>query len=134
MAVGAHHGRDLAVTPGGPVAGVLRRQRFDRVDGRGRPRPLDRLVAGPHLGESPSVGAFRDAGQPGEPRDRQLLAADVVGYGHGGGNAPSWPRQIFGCDRVSRLFAGWGQLADLGIRLQLHEVNGQPGAVMLDPQ
>jgi RNA polymerase sigma-70 factor (ECF subfamily) len=64
-----------------------------------------------------------------------MLAADVVVYGDGGGKAPSWPRPIFGRDRVSRLFAGWGrQLADTGISLQLHEVNGQPGAVMLDPQ
>jgi RNA polymerase sigma-70 factor (ECF subfamily) len=65
----------------------------------------------------------------------EMLAADVVVYGDGGGKAPSWPRPIFGRDRVSRLFAGWGrQLAATGISLQLHEVNGQPGAVMLDPQ
>jgi len=64
-----------------------------------------------------------------------MLAADVVVYGDGGGKAPSWPRPIVGRDRVSRLFAGWGrQLADLGISIQLHEVNGQPGAVLLDPQ
>ncbi len=64
-----------------------------------------------------------------------MLAADVVVYGDGGGKAPSWPRPIVGRDRVSRLFAGWGrQLAGLGISIQLHEVNGQPGAVLLDPQ
>jgi RNA polymerase sigma-70 factor (ECF subfamily) len=65
----------------------------------------------------------------------ELLAADVVVYGDGGGKAPSWPRPIVGRDRVSRLFAGIGQqIAELGITLQLHEVNGQPGALVLDPQ
>jgi RNA polymerase sigma-70 factor (ECF subfamily) len=65
----------------------------------------------------------------------ELLAADVVIYGDGGGKAPAFPRPIFGRDRVSRLFAGWGrQLPELGVTFQLHEVNGQPGAVMLDPE
>jgi RNA polymerase sigma-70 factor, ECF subfamily len=57
----------------------------------------------------------------------------VAVYGDGGGKAPSLPRPIFGRDRVSRLFAGWGrQLGEMRITLKLHEVNGQPGAVMLD--
>jgi RNA polymerase sigma-70 factor, ECF subfamily len=65
----------------------------------------------------------------------EMLAADVVVYGDGGGKAPSWPRPIVGRDRVSRLFAGLGpQMADLHLTLQLHEVNGQPGALVLDPQ
>jgi RNA polymerase sigma-70 factor (ECF subfamily) len=65
----------------------------------------------------------------------EMLAADVVVYGDGGGKAPSWPRPIVGRDRVSRLFAGWGrQLDGLGISIQLHEVNGQPGAVLVDRQ
>jgi RNA polymerase sigma-70 factor (ECF subfamily) len=65
----------------------------------------------------------------------EMLAADVVVYGDGGGKAPSWPRPIVGQGRVSRLFAGWGsQLAYMGVSIQLHEVNGQPGAVLLDSQ
>lgn len=64
----------------------------------------------------------------------EMLAADVVVYGDGGGKVPSWPRPIVGRDRVSRLFAGMGQqFGDMGITVRLHEVNGQPGAVMLDP-
>jgi RNA polymerase sigma-70 factor (ECF subfamily) len=64
----------------------------------------------------------------------KMLAADVVVYGDGGDKAPSLPRPIFGRDRVSRLFAGMGrQLSDLGVTLQPHEVNGQPGAILLDP-
>jgi RNA polymerase sigma-70 factor, ECF subfamily len=38
----------------------------------------------------------------------EMLAADVVVYGDGGGKAPSWPRPIVGRDRVSRLFAALG--------------------------
>ncbi len=65
----------------------------------------------------------------------EMLAADVVVYGDGGGKSPSWPRPIVGRDRVSRLFAGVGRhFADMGATVQLHEVNGQPGAVMLDPE
>jgi RNA polymerase sigma-70 factor (ECF subfamily) len=62
-----------------------------------------------------------------------MLAADVVVYGDGGGMSPSWPRPIVGRDRVSRLFVGvGGQLARWQLRLERHEVNGQPGAVVLD--
>jgi RNA polymerase sigma-70 factor, ECF subfamily len=65
----------------------------------------------------------------------EMLAADVVVYGDGGGKVPSWPRPIVGRDRVSRLFGGLGrQMAGLGITLQPHEVNGQPGALVLDAE
>jgi RNA polymerase sigma-70 factor (ECF subfamily) len=58
----------------------------------------------------------------------------VVVYGDGGGRvSPSWPRPIFGRDRVVRLFAAMGvQLVDLGLSIQRHEVNGQPGATVVD--
>ena len=38
-----------------------------------------------------------------------LLAADVVVYGDGGGTSPSWRNPIFGRDRVSRLMLGIGR-------------------------
>jgi RNA polymerase sigma-70 factor (ECF subfamily) len=64
----------------------------------------------------------------------EMLAADVAVYGDGGGKAPALPHPVFGRDRVSRLFAGWGsQLGELRITVQPHEVNGQPGALLLDP-
>jgi RNA polymerase sigma-70 factor, ECF subfamily len=64
----------------------------------------------------------------------ELLAADVVVYGDGGGKAPQWGRPIVGAERVSRLFAGLGrQMAELGVSIQPQQVNGQPGAVVLDP-
>jgi RNA polymerase sigma-70 factor, ECF subfamily len=65
----------------------------------------------------------------------ELLAADVVVYGDGGGKSPSWPRPIFGRDRVSRLFAGMGsQLAGYGLTIVAHEVNGQPGGTIVDSE
>jgi RNA polymerase sigma-70 factor (ECF subfamily) len=63
-----------------------------------------------------------------------LLAADVVVYGDGGGKAPQWMVPIVGADKVSRLFAGLGRtMGELGVRMQLREINGQPGALVLDP-
>ena len=38
-----------------------------------------------------------------------MLAADVVVYGDGGGKAPSWPRPIYGRERVAKLIAGDAQ-------------------------
>jgi RNA polymerase sigma-70 factor (ECF subfamily) len=62
-----------------------------------------------------------------------LLAADVVVYGDGGGLAPSWPGPIHGRERVSRLLIGiGGQARALGLVVQPTEINGQPGARVLD--
>jgi len=63
-----------------------------------------------------------------------LLAADVVVVGDGGGKVPQWATPIAGVDRVSRLLAGIGpQIAAYGLVLERHEVNGQAGAVMRAP-
>ncbi len=63
-----------------------------------------------------------------------MLAADAAVYGDGGGVSPSWPRPIAGRDRVVRLMAGLGrQIRQLGIVTQRVEINGQPGAMFLDP-
>jgi RNA polymerase sigma-70 factor, ECF subfamily len=64
----------------------------------------------------------------------KLLAADVVVYGDGGGTSPSWPRPIFGRDRVVRLLLGVReQSRDLGLQARRTEINGQPGIMVLDP-
>jgi RNA polymerase sigma-70 factor, ECF subfamily len=68
----------------------------------------------------------------------RLLAADVVMYGDGGGKAPSVPRPIFGRDRVHRVLRFFHKIdkgpARLGFSGMRHvEVNGQPGAVFVDP-
>ncbi len=64
----------------------------------------------------------------------ELLAADVAVYGDGGGKTPQWSRPIVGADRVSRLFANLGrQLRERRGVIELREVNGQPGALVLAP-
>jgi RNA polymerase sigma-70 factor, ECF subfamily len=63
----------------------------------------------------------------------EMLAADVVVYGDGGGKAPQWSTPIVGAARVARLLANVGRsMRGLGVRLR--EVNGQPGALVLDPE
>ena len=63
----------------------------------------------------------------------ELLAADVMTYGDGGGKAPQWGRPIVGADRVARLFVNLGrQMAQLQVTAELREVNGQAGAILRD--
>jgi RNA polymerase sigma-70 factor (ECF subfamily) len=63
-----------------------------------------------------------------------MLAADVVVYGDGGGKAPQWSIPIVGVDKVSRLFASIGrQMSEMDIQVRPREINGQPGAIVLDP-
>ena len=65
----------------------------------------------------------------------EMLAADVVVYGDGGGKAPSWPKPIYGRDRVAKLMAGtFAQAAGLDAVLELTHVNGQPGVMFTDPE
>jgi RNA polymerase sigma-70 factor (ECF subfamily) len=64
----------------------------------------------------------------------ELLAEDVIVHGDGGGKVPQWSQPIVGADRVARLFAGMGsQVQAMGASLQLHHVNGQPGAIFRGP-
>ena len=63
-----------------------------------------------------------------------MLAGDVTVYGDGGGKAPQWAAPIVGSDRVARLLVGLGrQMREAGVRLELRQVNGQPGALVRDP-
>jgi RNA polymerase sigma-70 factor (ECF subfamily) len=64
-----------------------------------------------------------------------LLAQDVVLRGDGGGKAPAVARAIHGRTRVARaLIAGSRARARFGVTFRREEVNGQPGALFLDPQ
>jgi RNA polymerase sigma-70 factor (ECF subfamily) len=63
-----------------------------------------------------------------------MLAQDAVVYGDGGGMSPSWPRPITGRQRAARLMTGLSrQIRELQITIRRAEVNGQPGALFLDP-
>jgi RNA polymerase sigma-70 factor (ECF subfamily) len=63
----------------------------------------------------------------------ELLAHDVVLRGDGGGKAPALARAIHGRARVARtLIAGLRALARVGLILRREQVNGQPGALVVD--
>ena len=64
-----------------------------------------------------------------------MLAADVVAYADGGGKAFAFPRPVHGREKVGRLLqAGAAQGERLGVvAMRLAEINGQPGAIFLDP-
>jgi RNA polymerase sigma-70 factor (TIGR02957 family) len=63
-----------------------------------------------------------------------MLAEDVMLAGDGGGKAPALARAQHGARRVARLLATWGRQAPRfgGATFRRAEVNGQPGAIVLD--
>jgi RNA polymerase sigma-70 factor (ECF subfamily) len=64
---------------------------------------------------------------------RELLAADVQMLGDGGGKAPGLARSVIGADKVARVLASYfPMLIRIGARVEPHEVNGQPGAILRD--
>lgn len=65
----------------------------------------------------------------------EMLAADAAFYGDGGGKVVAVRRPVLGRDRVARLLAGlFAKMPAAGIRPVLVEVNGQPGAKLVDAQ
>jgi RNA polymerase sigma-70 factor (TIGR02957 family) len=64
-----------------------------------------------------------------------LLAQDVALHADGGGKVPALARPVNGREHVARtLLAGMSALARRRVRLQVTEVNGQPGAMAFDAQ
>ena len=64
---------------------------------------------------------------------RELLAADVQMVGDGGGKAPAFARSVIGADNVARVLAPiFPLLAKIDAKVEPHEVNGQPGAILRD--
>jgi RNA polymerase sigma-70 factor (TIGR02957 family) len=66
----------------------------------------------------------------------ELLAHDVVLHGDGGGKAPALAHPVHGRAKVARTLLAWFRAAARigGVSLQDAEVNGQPGALLLDPE
>ena len=64
---------------------------------------------------------------------RELLAADVQLLGDGGGKAPAFARTVVGADNVARVIAAnFPMFARIDARVERHEVNSQPGAILRD--
>jgi RNA polymerase sigma-70 factor (TIGR02957 family) len=64
-----------------------------------------------------------------------MLAEDVVLAGDGGGKAPALARALHGARRVARTLGAWGrQTQRFRVTTRRVEVNGQPGAMLLDPE
>ncbi|MEV4441187.1 RNA polymerase sigma-70 factor [Streptomyces sp. NPDC049577] len=74
-------------------------------------------------------GAFREGDVDAL---REVLAADVHMVGDAGGKAPLWGKDgTFGIDKVARRVAAFAPLfTGVGGVVELHEVNGQPGAIL----
>ncbi len=104
--------------------------RARRHVGEGRPR----FEASRSKRDSLAGRFFRAVGDGDMDGLVAMLAEDVAVYGDSGGTSPSWPRPIIGRDNVSRLLLGIaGQIRQLGITISPAEINGQPGAMFLDP-
>jgi RNA polymerase sigma-70 factor, ECF subfamily len=77
---------------------------------------------------------FFEALQEGDIEGLQeLLAADVQMIGDGGGKAPAFARGVIGAENVARVLAlnlPW--MVRIGVALEPHEMNGQPGAIFRD--
>jgi RNA polymerase sigma-70 factor (ECF subfamily) len=64
-----------------------------------------------------------------------MLADDAVMYGDGGGKAPALSQPIHGAVRVARFLAGLArQTIQAHLRVRPVDVNGQPGAIVTDPE
>ena len=63
-----------------------------------------------------------------------LLAQDVVLHGDGGGKVPALARSLHGRNRVARTLRAWARqgFKIAGATFRQVEVNGQPGALLLD--
>jgi RNA polymerase sigma-70 factor (ECF subfamily) len=62
-----------------------------------------------------------------------MLAADVVAYGDGGGRGPSLPKPVYGREKVMRLLAALSTVVQrFDLHLERGTVNAQPGVLVRD--
>jgi hypothetical protein len=99
-----------------------------------RAAPEERLGFVLHLGDFIYELVWYPEDRPQGMYDRRLR--DIVRYPHGEKirdfHIPT-TRPVVGADRVSRLLAGvFAKLRGAGARIETVEVNGQPGAKLLD--
>ncbi|WP_344399366.1 RNA polymerase sigma-70 factor [Streptomyces longisporus] len=95
----------------------------------GRPR-----FAADREGREELATRFFDALRNGDVGGLQsLLAADAQLVGDGGGKAPQLARAVMGAENVARLLGTvFPWLIRVDVTFELHEVNGQPGAIFRD--
>ena len=75
--------------------------------------------------------AFREGDVAGL---RELLAADVCLVGDSGGKAPLVTQEAYGAEAVAALVVFVAERFDrIGVRLESHALNGQPGAIFHAP-
>ena len=82
------------------------------------------------------VERFLDAARGGDIAAlEQMLVADVVSYGDGGGKAAAARRPVSGAKRVARFLGGWLRRPLPGLEVRVTDINGQPGLLaVLDGQ
>jgi RNA polymerase sigma-70 factor, ECF subfamily len=75
-------------------------------------------------------GALREGDVDGM---RELLAADALLAGDGGGKAPAFARSVIGAEKVAKVLASvFPWLVRIDVTLEPREMNGQPGAILRD--
>lgn len=76
---------------------------------------------------------FAAAGQGDLSALEELLAQDVVLHADGGGKVPAQKRPAHGRERVAYLLSlGMSLMAERAMRVEITDVNGQPGGVAID--
>jgi RNA polymerase sigma-70 factor (ECF subfamily) len=98
-----------------------RRVRFD-TSREQREQLADRFFAAATEGDLPAL--------------ETLLAEDVELHGDGGGKVPALARALFGRERVAKTLRNWMRTGRriVGLEVRRVDVNGQPGAMMLDAE